>query len=117
MKRIKNIENKIIELKSKLMEKAYEVEHATIREAKETHEAALILLHIAEGKKVSKDEVGFLKNQSIDVGKALAIIGLQAVPFSSVAIVAIEVVVNKHGFSLFPTSQIKEAIENNPINI
>ena len=117
MKSIKDIENKIIELKSKLMEKTYEVEHATIREAKETHEAALILLHMAEGKTVSKDEVHFLIYQSIDLGKALTIIGLQAVPFSSVAIIAMEVAANKHGFSLFPTSQTNENIENNPINI
>jgi len=111
MKSIKSIENKIKELKSKLLEKTYEIEHATIREAKETHEASLILLHIAKGKEVSKEEVKFLKNQSLDLGKALAIIGLQAVPFSSVAIITIEVVAKKHGFSIFPASQTKEDIK------
>ena len=95
-------------MKSKLLEEALVIEHASIREAKETHEASLILLRMAEGKEVSKEDVRFLKGQSLDLGKALTIIGLQAIPFSSVAIISIEVVANKHGFSLFPTSQTKE---------
>lgn len=101
----KELKKKIVNLEKILANKARSIEHAVIREAKETHEAALILLHMSEGKKVSKDDIEFLKNQSIDVAKALAIIGLQAVPFSSVAIVAIEVVAKKHGFSIFPKLQ------------
>lgn len=103
----KTIRSKIKEFKFKLANKAHQIEHAAIIEAKETHEAALILWKMAKGKKVSDKEIKFLKAQSVDVGKALAIIGLQAVPFSSAAIIAIEVVAKKYGFSIFPTSQKK----------
>jgi len=91
-----------------LIDKAQQIEHAAIAEVKETHEAALILWKMAKGKKVSDKEIKFLKAQSIDIGKALAIIGLQAVPFSSAAIIAIEVAAKKYGFSIFPTSQKKD---------
>ena len=47
---IKKIEKKILELKNKLKNKAHEVQHAAIREAKETHEASLILVRMAKGK-------------------------------------------------------------------
>jgi hypothetical protein len=75
------------------------------REGKETFIASKILLHLAEGKDASPEQIKFLKEQSIDFGKALALIGLQAVPGSSIAIVALEKVGQKHGFTLFPKDQ------------
>lgn len=102
---IARIADKLKCLKAKFLKKANEVEHIAKREAHETYEASLILLKMSKGKHVSKKEVEFLKSQSIDVAKALGIIGLQAIPFSSIGIVAIEVIGKKHGFSLFPKGQ------------
>jgi hypothetical protein len=64
--------------------------------------AAEILLKLLEKKPVSNPQIEFLKNQSIDFSKVLAIIGLQVIPGSSIAIVLLEKVAEKHGFSLFP---------------
>ena len=61
---------------------------------------------MAKGKEVTPEQVQFLKDQSVDVGKALALIGLQAIPGSSVAIIAIEKAGQKHGFTLFPKDQV-----------
>jgi hypothetical protein len=87
------------------------------REARETREASKILLKIVNGKEVTKEEIKFLKDQSADLGKALALIGLQAVPGSSVAILAIEKVGQKHGFTLFPQSQSAPNQETKPAAI
>jgi hypothetical protein len=75
------------------------------REVKETYEAAQILLLLIEDKKVSPEQISFLKSQSIDIVKVLTIIGLQAVPGSSIAIIALEKAAEKYGFTLFPKSQ------------
>ncbi len=83
------------------------------REAKETYIASKILLHIIERKEVTPEQITFLKNQSIDFGKALALIGLQAIPGSSVAIIALEQLGKKHGFTLFPKDQIDPNLEQN----
>ena len=102
---IARIADKIKILKTKVLKKANEVEYIAKREVNETYEASLILLKMSKGKHVSKKEVEFLKTQSIDVAKALGIIGLQAIPFSSIGIIAIEVIGKKHGFTLFPKGQ------------
>ena len=76
------------------------------READETYLASKILLELAKGEEVLPEQIKFLKEQSIDFGKALAIIGLQAIPGSSVAIIALEKIGEKHGFTLFPKDQV-----------
>lgn len=78
------------------------------REGHETKVASEILLKIIKGKEVSPEEVRYLKNQSVDLSKALAIIGLQAIPGSSIAIIAIEKVGEKYGFTLFPRDQMND---------
>ena len=75
------------------------------RESKETKIASKILLKMLRGKKVTPEEIQFLKGQSVDLGKALALIGLQAIPGSSFAIIVIEKVAQKYGFTLFPQEQ------------
>ena len=75
------------------------------REAHETQLASKILLHLIEGHKETPEQIKFLKEQSIDFGKVLIIIGLQAVPCSSVAIIALEKIGQKHGFTIFPKAQ------------
>ena len=100
-----NIVEKVKLFKSKFINKTIQVEKIIIREAHETHEASLIFLKMSKGENVSKEEIEFLRNQSIDIAKALSIIGLQAVPFSSIGIIAIETIGKKHGFTLFPTKQ------------
>lgn len=91
----------------KILEKSRDILLAGKREAIETYDAAHIMVHIIEGKDVTPEQVEFLKAQSADIGKVLALIGLQAIPGSCVAIVALEVFAQKHGFSIFPTSQNK----------
>jgi len=111
---IKKIKDKIRSLRIKAGDKIHEIKDATIREGKETHEAAKILMRMSKGEEVSKEEVEFLKHQSVDVGKAVALIGLQAIPFSSAGIIAIEVIANKHGLSVFPTSQTEKSSDCKP---
>jgi len=73
------------------------------RESKETVVAAKILIRlIRDEKKVSDEEVKFLKEQSVDIGKAIALIGLQFVPGSSIGIIALEKIGKKRGFTIFP---------------
>ena len=78
---------------------------AISRETMETVAASKILLKLVSKSEVSDDEVEFLKDQSIDLAKALALIGLQAVPGSSVGIIALEKLAQKKGITLFPKAQ------------
>ena len=78
---------------------------AISRETLETIAASKILLKLISKSEVSNDEVDFLKDQSVDLAKALALIGLQAVPGSSVGIIALEKLAQKKGFTLFPKAQ------------
>jgi hypothetical protein len=80
------------------------VSKAFNRDAHETKVAVKILMRIAKGKNVSHVEIKFLKEQSIGIDKA--IVGLQAVPSSSISIVAIEKFGQKHGFTIFPKAQV-----------
>jgi hypothetical protein len=76
------------------------------REAKETLVASKILIKLIKNKKEpTKKEIEFLKAQSKDLGKSLALIGLQLIPGSSVAIITLEKALKKHGLSLFPKKQ------------
>ena len=75
------------------------------RESEETRAASKILMKIVKRKEVTHEEIKFLKDQSVDLGKAMAIIGIQAVPWSSLAIIAIEKVGQKHGFTILPKEQ------------
>lgn len=106
---IKNIEDKAAIFVEKFEENLVNIEHATEREAHETYLAAEILLNLTEGKPVDHEQIVFLKEQSFDVAKALALIGLQAIPGSSIAIIALEKICERHGYSLFPEA------ENDPI--
>lgn len=81
------------------------LEKDTVRETHETYLASEILLKLIEDKKVSEQQIKFLKEQSIDIAKALTLIGLQAAPGSSLAIIALERASEKHGFTLFPKAQ------------
>jgi len=102
---MKKLKNKIKKKLKLLWAKTKKLGKAFKREANETYIASQILLDLANGKEASPEKIKFLKEQSIDFGKALALIGLQAIPGSSVAIVALEKVGQKHGFSLFPQDQ------------
>ena len=75
------------------------------RETKETIAAAKVLYRLIKGGEPSAEEVKFLKSQSADFGKALVLIGLQAVPGSSLAVVGLEKLLKKYGMTLFPQSQ------------
>lgn len=110
-KEINEIEDKITNTAKSVWEKTKSIGKAFKREAEETKLAAKILIEITRGHEVSDEQIKFLKEQSIDFGKALAIIGLQAIPGSSVAIVALEKVGQKHGFTVFPKDQIDPMIE------
>jgi hypothetical protein len=85
------------------------------REAHETEVASKILMRIVKGKKVTPEEINFLKDQSVDVGKALALIGIQVFPGSTLAIFAMEKVGRKYGFTIFPKAQKEPGQEKNDI--
>jgi hypothetical protein len=93
---------KIQEEVSKLRAKFTTLETDTKLEIRDTHIAAEILLRLLEEQAVSKEQITFLKEQSVDFGKVLTLIGLQAVPGSSIAIIVLEKIGEKHGFSIFP---------------
>lgn len=103
----KQIEDRIKAEASKALENMKKLGHATEQQVKDTYLASEILLSLTKGNAVSEEQIIFLKEQSLNLGKALALIGLQAVPGSSVAIVILEKVAVKHGFSLFPR-ELKE---------
>jgi len=75
------------------------------RETKETAIAAKILYKLVKRKNPTPEEIKFLKGQSADLGKALALIGLQAIPGSSAVVIALEKVLKKYGMTLFPKKQ------------
>jgi len=84
---------------------AKETAQATAREIRETAKAARILSKLLRRKHPTPEEIKFLKTQSVDIAKVLALIGLQAVPGSSLGIIALEKIGQKHGFTLFPKAQ------------
>lgn len=97
-------------------DKTKQIGRAFKRETSETYIASKILLHLVEGKEATPEQIKFLKEQSIDFGKALTLIGLQAVPGSSVAIVALEKIGQKHGFTLFPKDQVDPEMKEEKTN-
>lgn len=76
------------------------------REGKETTEAAKILAKIINKKEVTEEEKKFLKDQSKDLARIVALMGLGAV--SMVLPIALEKVLNKWGISIMPKSRYKE---------
>jgi len=71
-------------------------------EARNNYLAAEILIRLLDRQPISEEQVRFLKEQSIDFAKVLTLIGLQVVPGSGVAIIALEKIALKYGFTLFP---------------
>jgi hypothetical protein len=98
----KKIEEQLKAEACKALEALKNLEHATETQVKDTYLASEILLSLTKGHEVSAEQITFLKDQSVNLGKALTLIGLQVVPGSSIAIVVLEKVVEKHGFTLFP---------------
>ncbi len=76
------------------------------REGKETTEAAKILAKIINKKEVTEEEKKFLKEQSKDLARIVALMGLGAV--SMALPIALEKVLNKWGISIMPKSRDKE---------
>lgn len=72
------------------------------RETVESAAAAKILLKILANAEISEKEVKFLKDQSVDIVKALTLIGLQAVPGSSIGIIVLEKFAKSKGFTILP---------------
>jgi len=109
----RRIMNKILlEVKDCIVEKSNyigdglkDIHKTVVRESNETWVAAGILLKIVKGQKVTEEEIIFLRDQTVDLGKAVTLIGLQAIPGSSFAIIIIEKALKKYGFTLFPTEQ------------
>lgn len=71
-------------------------------EYKETLVAAEILLRILQRKSATKEEVAFLKHQSVDVVKVLGVLGLGLV--SSLIPIALHKILSPHGINIFPSS-------------
>lgn len=73
-------------------------------EEMDNHIAAEILIRLLEKRPVSSEEIIFLKEQSIDLAKVLTLLGLQVIPGSSIVIIMLEKIAEKHGFTLLPKS-------------
>jgi len=74
----------------------------TTLEMRANYTAAEILLRLLDQQPISEEQIKFLKEQSIDFSKVLTLIGLQVVTGSSVAILLLEKIGKRHGFTLFP---------------
>lgn len=73
------------------------------REKRETREAIRILKKLLRGKDPTKEEVNFLKSQSVDLARIVAIMGMGIV---SMAIpLALEKILNKWDISIMPKDQ------------
>jgi len=79
------------------------------RESKETAKAAKILGKLLTKKEPTQDEITFLKSQSVDIGKAVALLGLQFIPGSSLGIIVLEKSLKKYGMTIFPKSQEEQS--------
>ena len=99
------IKNQLKDKANKTLENIKSIGKASEREVHETYLASEILLKLSKGDDVSTEQITFLKQQSIDLAKAVTLIGLQAIPGSSIAIIAIEKIGQKNGFTLFPQAQ------------
>jgi hypothetical protein len=94
---------KIIREKKELLKKDIrELGAETKLEAYDTYVAGEILLLFLENKKVTNKQIIFLKKQSIDFSKVLVLIGLQAIPGSSAAIIVLQKIGEKHGINIIP---------------
>jgi tRNA nucleotidyltransferase/poly(A) polymerase len=71
-------------------------------EYKETLVAAEILLRVLQRKAATKEEVRFLKHQSVDCVKILGVLGLGLV--SSLIPIALHKILSPHGINILPTS-------------
>lgn len=100
-KQRKAIQKALLVTKSKFVE----LGQSASKEGRETAVAAKILRRLMKEEQVSEAEIAFLKAQSLDLGKIVALIGVQAIPGSSVAVLALEKVAQKYGLSLFPRNQ------------
>jgi len=86
-----------------------------LRESRETIIAAKILKKLLKDENsVTSEEIKFLKSQSVDIGKAIGLVGLQFIPGSSVGIIALEKIGNKRGFTVFPRENNLPESKNPP---
>lgn len=84
------------------------------REGKETTEAAKILAKIINKEDVSEEDKMFLKEQSKDLARIVALMGLGAV--SMALPIALEKVLNKWNISIMPKSHSEEVDELEELN-
>ena len=100
----KKVGNYIRDKKQKAGESFKKFIEATRREGKETAVAANILLKLIKNRdEVSQNDIDFLKAQSKDLAKIVAVVGMGAV--SSVIPIAVEKILNKYDISIMPSSQ------------
>lgn len=95
-------ESMIGNLLTNLATKTKQLGSSISRETKESIHVAKLLIRLIQGKQISKSEVAFIKSQGTDIGKSVALLGLQLVPGSSLGIIALERAGRKYGFTVFP---------------
>lgn len=78
---------------------------STKEEYIQTVAAGKVLMDIMRGGKPTRQELKFLKEQSVDLLKILGLIGANAIPMSSLILVAIERAMKPYGISLLPTKR------------
>jgi len=88
-----------------LMRQLAKLRRSTKDEYRQTLAAGRVLMHIIRGGRPTNEELKFLKEQSVDLLKILGLIGANAIPMSSVILVAIERAMKPYGMSLLPNKQ------------
>ena len=109
------LKNKIGSLNEGLKDSWNSFITAAKREGKETKDAVNILKKLLSKEEVTDGEIKFLKSQSADIAKIVAVMSLGAV---SMAIpLALEKILNKWNISILPKSQshLKEGKEKRTI--
>lgn len=88
-----------------LQKKLEKLWSGTKGEYDQTRAAAKVLSNVMRGGTPTKEELVFLKRQSVDLLKILGLIGTSVIPASSIILVAIERALKPYGISLLPKKQ------------
>ena len=110
-----NMENLDEGLEDWAVKKYEEIKSAVQIESKETVLAAKIILKWLRGDKPSEEQANFLKSQSVDISKALTIIGLQYIAPGALSVInfALEPLFKKFDipFTFYPSSHKKDSTQ------
>ena len=74
------------------------------QELEQSAEGTALLAKMATGENLTPDESTFLKNQLVDIGKVIPLLGLIVLPGGSIAVMVLVKLAAKLGVDLLPSS-------------